>query len=667
MPALTRNRLDEIRSVASVMVDAMSRGAGSEVLGLVPEVASAIDDVNASLAEVDDMLVAGLRAEATSMHDAELVTVARLLDIRSRPGWVAVHGWLLERGQLPPATVCVDRAEQFAAAIEDGASGEEDVAKLRLLALERAPVAERLAILRRLRTADPANRAWVDAVSAHEDARIRELRVDVPRALAEQDIEAIAVFAEELADPGWDRRPPADLEPMTAGAAAAREIAAAVAEARGIAAEIARLPQDGAAVSDREIDALAAHRQRILALRDRVDENMQSLADHPRMLEVVKARGFDVAVHRDATEVSANLERIDRLAAKLKTRRDFAMACQRLDHLCNHPPGKGDEGRWLADLQRSEFVARAACQELPELAMPALLRERVVRAAAAIESVEQLRRRFYVIMSAVAVIVLVAITGTVGWLSWRRGEYDRMIDELERRVAEARAGLHLERPSVLDGFAGPYAGDARVSELVENFEAGVAAEKTRVNAFKRHLADHGEHLEDLAVDVDERRAAGEDCWLQAWPPSFAAAAATLAAARRSGGLPDRRGGTAPSIPPSTQAMQRFLGEEEELAEAEERQAHLNRSLEELARRAFDARLERIQDGVADADPTRAERLRADLRALRGDAVAARVEGVAADIGGGPRLPPEAVDTLEALEIRLRDLGRRAKEQRGDDP
>lgn len=667
MPAIPRSRLDEIRLLSVEVTAAIARGAGPEFVDRVARLATGVSEVNAALAETEEMLMAGLGAEAVSMHDPELVTVARLLDLRSRSNWVAAYGWLLERGQRPPAPVNLEQAEQFAAAIDQADTFRDELAHLRRLALERAPLGRRLELLRQLKAADPVSPVWFEAVAAHEEARIRELRVTVPRAREAGDIDALAAAADELADPGWDQQPPAELVQSTAGAPQARALAAAAAEAKAIATEIEGLRSRTASAGPREIDALALRRARLVELAEQADALVRSLSDHPYYLDLARSRGLDTALPRTVEAAAAALQEIDHLAAILKTRRDFESACSRLEHLCDHQPERGEETRWLADVQRCDAIARAACQELPELSLPLLLRERVSRAASAVESRELLRGRFLIAVAAAVALGLLVITAVVGVFLWRRGEYTRTIGELERRIAEARAGLHVERPAVLDKIAGIHAGDPRIATLVEDFESGVAAEKDRMRAFKARLADHGERLEELTADLDERTSRGEDRWLDPWPATFVAATVALAEARRSGGLPDRRGQTEAAVPPGAQSIRRFQEEENELATAEARQADLDRKLTQLAQRAFDARLARIEGQLTD-DTSAADALvlLASVRDLRDRAQAVKADGLPSG-AAGQRVPKEAVATLNALETRLRRMTRQTNAETGESP
>lgn len=655
MPAITRSRLEEIRTLAYEMMAAMTRSEGRQAVERVASLCAAVTEVNGCLAEIDEMLLNGLRDEALSMHDQELVAVARLLDVRARPDWVPLHGWLLERGQVAPDPINIEAAEQFAAVAHESEAIRDDLVTLRRLAVERASISRRLAVLRRLRRADPASRVWIESVATHEDARLRELRLAVPQALEAGDIERLAAMSEEIDDPCWDRQPPAELAALAAGAVEARDLAAAAAEAESIAEAISPLKADDTPPSPLEIDAMAAQRQRLLELEDRAVRHVQSLAACPRILALIQARGLDTAVRRTVATAAPNIDRVQRLAGELTTRRDFANACQRLEHLCDHPPAKGGESRWLADLRLFDSVARAACQELPDLTLPILLRERVHRTAAAVEEGERLRRRFWVVLAAGAALCLLLITATIGWFGSRQSEYGRTIRELERLVSESRAGLHLERPTVLDRAPTRYAGDLRVASLADDFDAGMTAEKQRGRSFREKLARHGECLEELVLDVTSRRGRERD-WLEAWPNSFVAAATALAEARRKGGLPKQRGGKGDTVALSAAARERFQEEENDLANAEARQAELDRELTRLAQQAFDARLALIQNRIAAAKNADVAGLLSDVRGLRDLARAAKADGLPAN-AGGQRVPAEALGTLDALETRLRTLDR----------
>lgn len=670
MPAITRSRLDEIRSLVGEVTAALTRRSSRGLIEKVASLTQGVDEVNAALADIDGFLLDGLRDEAVSMHDPELVPIARLLDLRGRPDWVTLHGWLLEKGEPAPAPPNVEAAEQFAAAIDRVDRAEEDLATLRRLALERAPLPRRLEVLRRLRAADPTNQLWIEAIESHEEERLRELRLSVPEVVEAGDIEALAELAEELADPAWERSLPADLPPLVAGAVTARSLSDLAVEADLIANEIAERMAGAEPSTPGEIDSVADLRTRLQTLRETAETLVADVAEHPRMMSLVRRRGLDTAVRRSAEAAAPACDRIERLAAGLATKRGFTAACQQLEYLCDHLPERGEQGRWLADVQRHDLVARAACQENPDLVMPLLIRERTQRAVATVESAEHLRRRFWVVTVAIIAAAVVAIAAVIGLIVWRQGAYARLIRSLEQRVAEAEAGFHTEMPRDVQQAADVHRNDDRVVGLVGDFEAGIDAEENRARDFEDALADSGERLEDLDADVQRREAGGEDVWLEAWPANYQRAVAAVATARRLGGLPANRGagdadeGAEIDLPP--QARQRLQEEEDRLARLEARRSELGGILDDLAARAFTSRLERIRERMAQPDAAAAVRtLLSDAAALKSDANSPKA---AALRDAGPRVPSGTVANLDPVIKKLEQLARESgRRDQGDAP
>lgn len=668
MPAITRSRLDEIRSLVGDVTAALARRSSRGLIEKVASLTQGVDEVNAALADIDGFLLDGLRDEAVSMHDPELVPIARLLDLRGRPDWVTLHGWLLEKGEPAPAPPNVEAAEQFAAAIERIEPAEEDLAALRRLALERAPLRQRLAVLRRLHAADPTRQVWIEAIEAHEQERLRELRLLVPEVVEAGDIEALAELAEELADPAWDRSLPADLPPLVAGAVTARSLSDLAVEADLIANEIAERMAGAEPSTPGEIDSVADLRTRLQELRETAETLAADVAHHPRMMSLVRRRGLDTAVRRSAEAAAPACDRIERLAAGLATKRRFTAACQRLEYLCDHLPERGEQGRWLADVQRHDLAARAACQENPDLMMPLLVRERTQRAVATVESAEHLRRRFWVVTAVIGAAAVVAMAAVIGLIVWRQNDYARTISRLEERVGEARVGLHTEMPRDVQQAADARSDD-RVAALIEDFESAVQAEARRARDFEMAAADCEERLEDLDAEVDRRQAGGEDLWLEAWPASYQPAVTAIANARRLGGAPANRGagdeGEAEApLPP--QAQRRFQEEEDRLAKLEARRSELGGILDDLASTAFMSRLERIRERMAQADAAAALRtLKADAAALRSAATAPKAAGLR---DAGPRVQPGTVANLDPVITKLEQLARESgKRDQGDAP
>jgi hypothetical protein len=661
VPAITRSRLDEIRSLADAVLQSMAKGTGGALIAQMADFSSAVDEVNASLEDIDTMLVHGLRDESLSMHDPELITVSRLLDMRSRADWIHFYGWLLEHGQSPPPAINIDAAEQFDAAVHETAPFCDQLSRLRRLVLQRAPLKEKIEVLRGLREADPSRSVWVDSLTAHEESRMRELRLLIPEALSQGAIEHIAEIADELNADNWDRPPPRDLCDLLAGAHEAQELTWVAQEAGEIEKSITAFFATDGQTTPHKTDAAIAQRQRLVELAALCDQLMEPISSNPRILEIVRMNGLDRAVDETITRTEASLAQLDSLALVQETKRNFASACQHLEHLCDNPPEKGAESTWLADVQRYDFVARAACQELPDLTMSELLRERIRRSSASVENRELVRRRFWVLTSLAVVGILIVLVSIGGWILLRRTEYSRSVNELQQRVDEARMGMHINRPAIFEEIAQRYSGDVHVEALVAEFDAGLQAEASRVQRFNAHLADHAEYLEVLTVEVAELRTEGEEHWLDVWPVSFQKAATALTEARRLGGLLEKRtaaSGKHPEqngTPSLTTTIARLQEEEEELARAEARQSELERDLSQLAQQAFDARLSQIQDRLTTADDAGSfARLLTDVRGLRKLASSPRSDGPPTT-QTGQRIANDGIKVLDAIEARLMSL------------
>jgi len=94
MPPLTVSRLREV-SLAVDAFESRLRGLHHPSSGPLEDVcarfALAVGDVNAALGEVRELLVAGLRDEAVSLHDPELIPIARRLGLQDRSDWERIH------------------------------------------------------------------------------------------------------------------------------------------------------------------------------------------------------------------------------------------------------------------------------------------------------------------------------------------------------------------------------------------------------------------------------------------------------------------------------------------------------------------------------------------------------------------------------------------------
>jgi hypothetical protein len=658
MPPLTASRLQAIVA-ASEAFEARLRGihdASAVALRTVYEqVAEAVAEVNAALDEVRGLLRAGLRDEALSMYDFELVTVARRLGMRNRADWVRVHGWLLEQGLALPAEIDSISAADLEAAACDIEVLLHDLDALRRLELERAPLADRLAVLRRLWACDPDNPVWPAAIEDHERALIEDFQRRAGPCIRSGDVEPLAEMEAALTDPAWRVSPPPRLIDDVQGAGHAAALRARVAEAQAVATELAAR-SNAMNPTAAEVDELVMSKDRFETLLAQASDQVAALAAHPSMFALARADGGEASVQRMRQQFAAAVERILTLQAVRDTRRAFHDGCRRLEYLCDHLPEPSEASRWLADIHRTDVQVQRCCQERNELSMPNLLQERIVRAVAAVESRDALNRRFTVILALAGVGLLLGMTAFGGWWLWQRSERDRMLGELRDEVAAARAGHHRRRPPIVEQIFDRYGGDPLVGGLIEEFDEGVDEERKRIRRFEELLASVVEQESGIAAAVAARATATDEAKLANWPESLVEAVKRLAEARAVGGLPQRRGAAADRVP--SDARERFQSEENRLAAIEQTLATHDRRLEQMAVTVFDRRVDDLLRRVVGSPPAaELRRMQAEAADLRRLATAARGAEDATGLLARPRVPEDVIAGLEAVEERLRLLGR----------
>ncbi len=159
------------------------------------------------LKQCQRLLAQGLRSEALHEADDEpkLLDLLTSLDFPERPDWediVATYG--LESAPR------IDH-ELATALIE--AYGEGDpladlLRQHRLLALSRASLPRRIAVLGKIAAMDPNNAIWDEDLRAYEKTRFREVAKEAEAASRKRDANTLSRLMVELRDTPWRERPP---------------------------------------------------------------------------------------------------------------------------------------------------------------------------------------------------------------------------------------------------------------------------------------------------------------------------------------------------------------------------------------------------------------------------------------------------------------------------
>jgi hypothetical protein len=147
-----------------------------------------------------------LRAEAIQLADAEpnLLESFATVDFAERTEWDEI----VSLYQLPSAEPLLSEVAQD---LNEAYSVQQPLEKLldrhRLLALCRAPLSQRLAVVRKLADADPGSRFWEDDLRLFEEARCKEIEGEARAASAGNDEVALAALMNEISSGLW-RQPP---------------------------------------------------------------------------------------------------------------------------------------------------------------------------------------------------------------------------------------------------------------------------------------------------------------------------------------------------------------------------------------------------------------------------------------------------------------------------
>ncbi len=158
---------------------------------------------NQRLRQCDVLLQKGLRGEALQLAEQEpkVLELAQLVSSFDRSHWDE----LVSLYSLPrPEPLLSTAAENLGNAYWK----QEPLTKLlslhRLLAIGRAPLSDRLSVLRRLQAADTANPIWEQDVRDFEKARLAELDQDVKQA---RDIARLQELQSEIQNEEWSTPP----------------------------------------------------------------------------------------------------------------------------------------------------------------------------------------------------------------------------------------------------------------------------------------------------------------------------------------------------------------------------------------------------------------------------------------------------------------------------
>lgn len=190
-----------IREIQTIL-ESPAEPAHEELIDLALRHEQFVSTAHDRLEKVELLLSKGLRSEALELaeRDPDLNDVLATLDFPELATW----NELLRRSQIQTVpTILLESAAELNDAYLATASLKKLLQQFRTVNLARAPLAERIAVLRRLASRDPQNPTWPKDLHRFERQRLKELGTDFQQAVREQDLSKLAQLDREVNADGW--------------------------------------------------------------------------------------------------------------------------------------------------------------------------------------------------------------------------------------------------------------------------------------------------------------------------------------------------------------------------------------------------------------------------------------------------------------------------------
>jgi len=190
-------------------------------------------EANDRLRKCDDALRRGLRGDAIRAAEKEpnLLDLVAALDFPDAAQWreyCAVHGLTQPPGLLIELATVLNEAY----AVEQPL--QSLMARHRLMALGRAPVRERLLIMRQIGELDKDNQFWDEDIRSFERVRLSEMNSQIVKAVQAADLTTINHMRDELGKSAWRVEVPQTLRQLVQEAGTRFSVQKAVADLRGL-------------------------------------------------------------------------------------------------------------------------------------------------------------------------------------------------------------------------------------------------------------------------------------------------------------------------------------------------------------------------------------------------------------------------------------------------
>lgn len=178
-----------------------------ELLQLAEDYAEACNEANRRLQEIHHLIRAGERSEAIRRAEMppKLLDMVEILDFPDRDAWNDICA--LKCLPTPPELLLKHLLElNEAYCVEEGLGGL--LREHRSLALARAPLHKRLAVLRELARTEPDNPVWQEDLKLFESHWLETLQREIREHLKAENLSVLQEILRQLEDGEWVQKPP---------------------------------------------------------------------------------------------------------------------------------------------------------------------------------------------------------------------------------------------------------------------------------------------------------------------------------------------------------------------------------------------------------------------------------------------------------------------------
>ena len=198
--------VDQIRAV---LTDYQEKNA-EVVAELNDAFSAAVLETNDRLSACDSLLKKGRRTEAIQMSEQtpNLLDVVAVLDIPEHEEWIDT---VREYNLNAPPELLYEIASDLNEAYTVEQPLDQLLAQNRLLALGKAPLIDRIEILRQIHEKDPDNPIWESDIQSFEKESHNQIDVQINQAYKKKNVEKLSEIERLLKNNNWIAAPPAKL------------------------------------------------------------------------------------------------------------------------------------------------------------------------------------------------------------------------------------------------------------------------------------------------------------------------------------------------------------------------------------------------------------------------------------------------------------------------